>query len=148
MAVSSSSATGKYSRDVVSPSLLQRIALSNKPLNPNFDLGMNDWMDPPPNIVLHNKENSDSTDAAPPSKRKKLSLAKPIKERFSDTVSNEELDKMSLGFVPENTAKSTKWATNVFSSWLESRNHRTGESTPMDYLDGPFSTEASKVELA
>ena len=55
---------------------------------------------------------------------------------------------MSQGFVPENTTKNTKWAINVFSSWLESRNHRTGESTPMDYLDGPFSTEASKVELA
>ena len=67
MAVSRSSATGQYSRDVVSPSLLQRIGLSNKPLNPNFDLGMNNWMDPPPNIVLHNKENSDSPDAAPPS---------------------------------------------------------------------------------
>ena len=121
--------------------------MSNKLLNPNFDLGMNDWMDPPPNTVLHNKENSDSTDAAPPStcKSKKLSLAKPVKERFSDT---EELEKMNQGFVPENTAKNTKWATNVFSSSLESRNHRTGESTPIDYLDGHFSTEASKVELA
>ena len=55
---------------------------------------------------------------------------------------------MSQGFVPENIAKNTKWAINVFSSWLESQNHRPGESTPMDYLDGPFSTEASKVELA
>ena len=96
--------------------------------------------------MLHNKENSGSSDAAPPSKRKKLSLAKLVKDCFSDTVSNEEL-KMSQGFVPENIAKNTKWAINVFSSWLESRNHRTGESTPMDYLDGPFSTEVSKVEL-
>ena len=41
---------------------------------------------------------------------------------------------MSQGFVPENTAKNTIWAINVFSSssWLESRNHRSGESTPMD----------------
>ena len=55
---------------------------------------------------------------------------------------------MSRDFVPENTAKNTKWVTTMFSSWLESRNRRTGESTPMDYLHGCFSTEASKVELA
>ena len=48
-----SSATGRYSRDVISPSLLEKIRLSiKKPLDPDFDLGMSDWMDPPPNTAL------------------------------------------------------------------------------------------------
>ena len=56
---------------------------------------------------------------------------------------------MSLGFVPQNTAKNTKWVTTVFSSWLESRNRCTGESTPKDILDRYISAgEGSKAELA
>ena len=62
------SATGKYSRDVISPSLLEKIRLSiNKPLNADFDLGMSDWMDLPPNTVLDDKKIS--SDGTPPSKR-------------------------------------------------------------------------------
>ena len=145
MSTSRPSRAGNYSREVVSPSLLKRIGSSNRQLNPDFDLGMGDWMDPLPNTALGDKENS--SDAAPPSECKKLSHTKPDKERFSDTISKEELKKMSRGFVPENTAKNTKWAITVFSSWLESRNRCTGESTPTDFLDGCFSTEDSKVEL-
>ena len=148
MSAARPSCAGNYSREVISPSLLKRINSIplNRPLNPNFDLGMGDWMDPPPNSALCDKENS----SAPPAKRKKLSLAKPDrnKERFSETISQDELEKMSKGFVPDNTAKNTKWATTVFSAWLESRNCRTGESTPTDYLDRSFATEESKVDLA
>ena len=118
MSTSRPSRAGNYSREVVSPSLLKRIGSSNRLLNPDFDLGMGDWMDPPPNAALGDKENS--SNAAPPFKCKKLSLTKPDKERFSDTISKEELEKMSQGFVPENTAKNTKWAITMFSSWLES----------------------------
>ena len=53
------SATGKYSRDIISPSLLEKTHLSiNIPLDPDFNLGMSDWMDPPPNTTLDDKENS------------------------------------------------------------------------------------------
>ncbi|MCG8624099.1 MAG: DUF3504 domain-containing protein, partial [Proteobacteria bacterium] len=86
----------------------------------------------------------------PQAKRKKLSLAKtkPTDERFSDTVSNEELEKRSCGFVPANTTKNTKWAIGVFKSWLEPRNCRTGETTDLNFLNKCFSGgEASKQEL-
>ena len=87
------------------------------------------------------KENTDATVQQPQSKCKKLSLAKtkPINEHFSDTVSNEELEKMSCGFVPANTTKNTKWAIAVFKPWLQSRNCRTGETTDINFLNKCFS---------
>ena len=55
--------------------------------------------------VNQDKKNTGATVQPPQAKRKKLSLAKTKStgEHFSDTVSNEELEKMSCGFVPANT---------------------------------------------
>ena len=120
-----------YSTEVISPSLLQKIDLNKKqPLfpNPDFNVVPSEWIEPV--HVNEDKENVDATIQPPQAKRKKLTLAKTKStgERFSETVSNEELDKMSRGFVPANTTKNTKWAIGVFKSWLESRNRRTGET--------------------
>lgn len=96
-----------YSREVVSPSLLQKIDLNKKQMlfNPDFNLVPSEWFEP---VVNEDKENTGPTTQPPQAKRKKLSLAKTSGERFSETVSNEELEKMSCGFVPANTAKNTK----------------------------------------
>ena len=143
--------SGTYSREVISSSLLQKMDLKKKrPLfHPDFNLVPSEWMEP---LVNEDKENCGpgATVQPPQAKRKKLSLAKTSGpgEHFSETVSNEELEKMSCGFVPANTAKNTKWAVGVFKSWLESRNQRTGESTDVNFLDKRFSTgKASKTEL-
>ena len=137
-----------YSREVVSPSLLQKIDLNKKQMlfNPDFNLVPSEWFGP---VVNEDKENTGATTQPPQAKRKKLSLAKTSGERFSETVSDKELEKMSCGFVPANTAKNTKWAVGVFKSWLESRNKRTGETTiDANFLDKRFSTgEASRMEL-
>ena len=50
------------------------------------------------------KENFNGA-AQPPPERKKLLLAKPEKDHFSVTISKEELEKMNLDFVSQNTAK-------------------------------------------
>ena len=94
--------------------------------------------------------NIGATVQSPQAKRKNLSLSKTKSdgERFSDTVSNEELEKMSCGFVPANATKNTKWAIGVLESWVESRNRCTGETTDIYFFDKRFSGgKASKQEL-
>ena len=106
---------------MVSTSLLDHQWVdSNVPLNPDFDLGMSDWL-------------SDSTGPAPPPpKRLCLTLAhSPLREsngsssRFSKPVDSPERVKAASGGVPANTEASTKcknfteWALN--RSFLGSR---------------------------
>ena len=53
-------------------------------------------------------------------KKGKLSLAKgkkkvlPPSERFNTTVTTNEIEQQSKGFVPKNTARSTDWAYRTF----------------------------------
>ena len=112
-------------------------------------------MDPPPNSMLH-KENSGCTDAALPHLNARSCHLQSLSRKAFLTVSDEEVE-MSQGFVPETTAKNTKWAISVLflaritksSHWrlllwiiwmvlFQLKLHCTGESTPMDYLDGLF----------
>ena len=76
------------------------------PLNPDFDLGMSDWL-------------SDSTGPAP--KRLCLTLAHfPLREsngrssRFSKPVDSPEHVKAASGVVPANTEASMKWVVKEF----------------------------------
>ena len=39
-------------------------------------------------------------------------------------IQDNELQELSKGFVPENTAMSTKWARKNFQAWKEARNSR------------------------
>ena len=48
----------------------------------------------------------------PPTKKRKLSLG-----RFKEPRSSEEIQMISKGYVPPNTAKSTAWGVKVFQNW-------------------------------
>ena len=58
----------------------------------------------------------------PPTKKRKLSLG-----RFKEPKSSEEMQEISKGYVPPNTAKSTAWGVSV--SRLEGREREAGETT-------------------
>ena len=56
-------------------------------------------------------------------------------QRFHTFLSDEDADKMALGYVPKNTEKSTKWALRNFEDWREVRNKRFPENrVPSDLL--------------
>ena len=59
-------------------------------------------------------------------------------DRFNTTLSAEEIEKSSKGFVPPNTASSTNWAVRVFLEWVKQRNECGGEVYPIDLLDKPY----------
>lgn len=67
--------------------------------------------------------------AAAERKWKSVSLPKPQKlalsprSRFNATT-NAEVKEASMGYVPANTAKSTGWAVNTYTTWAEQRNAR------------------------
>ena len=88
---------------------------------------MSEWLESD-----NDEENSSPSDVFQPAKKRKLTKTlKPLKpkdygkERFSETVSEEQVAVLSKGFVPANTSKNTKWAVNVFEAWVQSRNSRT-----------------------
>ena len=76
---------------------------------------------------LDNQENRDD-DFQPPMKKGKRSLAKGKKKvlspskRFNNTVTPDEIEQQSKGFVSKNTSRSTEWACKTFKQWLENRN--------------------------
>ena len=92
-----------------------------------FCLGMVDFDCCGVKHKFDNQENADD-DFQPPVKKGKLSLAKGKKkvlspsERFNTTVTTNEIEQQSKGFVPKNTARSTDWAYRTFKEWLEHRN--------------------------
>ena len=49
-------------------------------------------------------------------------------QRFHTFLSDDDADKMALGYVPKNTEKSTKWALRNFEEWREVRNQRFPEN--------------------
>ena len=85
----------------------------------DFDCGVKNKLD--------SQENGDD-DFQPPMKKGKLSLAKGKKKvlspskRFNHTVTSDEIEQQSKGFVPKNTSRSTEWAYRTFKQWLENRN--------------------------
>ena len=81
------------------------------------------------------KENSsDRDDFQPAKKRKTMKLSKSGKERFSGTVSEEQLAVLLKGFVPKNTSKNTQWVVNTFEAWVKSRKRRAKDSIDQDVL--------------
>ena len=60
------------------------------------------------------KENYD--DIEPPKQHQKLKLPPSVKgkQRFAEMVSAEEMESLSKGFAPQNTAKNTKKAVSTF----------------------------------
>ncbi len=50
-------------------------------------------------------------------------------------MTEDELDSLSVCFIPQNTNRSTKWALSTFGKWLNTRNRRpkAGERCP-EYL--------------
>ena len=125
--------------EFVSPSLLLLSLLPTaelKPLSPDFDLGMADWL-------------SDSTVPRPP-QRKRLRLTRarsggttPLGEstngqsnsRFSKPVDSPERLKAAKGVVPANTESSTQWAVKNFTDWALNRSTLgICEAVPADLL--------------
>jgi len=70
---------------------------------------------------MDNKENDDFQPA-----KKKAKVAKQKKqvlsERFQKSKSDEEMKRISKGYVPPNTQKNTAWAMAVFREWRLARN--------------------------
>lgn len=79
----------------------------------------------------------------PSPKRKKLSLSKGKKvlspsSRFNTTVTEKQVNVLSKGCVPKNTARSTIWAVRVFKEWIDQRNKHSKELYPSDILEKPY----------
>ena len=56
-------------------------------------------------------------------------------QRFHTFLSDDDTDKMALGFVPKNTEKSTKWALCNFEEWREVQSRRFPKNpVPSDLL--------------
>ena len=70
----------------------------------------------------------------PPIKKRRLSLKSPSHSRFL-YKSKEELETISKGFVPPNTAKNTRWARNCFLEWMYERNGLSDEQCPENILE-------------
>jgi len=125
--------------EIVSPSLLKNVYLDKK-VPPEFDLGMDDFVDDdtfePPRSKrrLQGKENDNAFQ--PP--RLKLHLqgkknasilneSKCYEDAFN--VSKQEFCKMSKPFVIKNTQKNNNWHTIAnFQSWVCSRNDHFPEA--------------------
>ena len=57
------------------------------------------------------------------------------KARFEHSVSDDELQELSKGFIPKNTDTNTKWAVKNFTEWMKARNERCpNEPVPPDLL--------------
>ena len=70
------------------------------------------------------QENEDD-DFQPPMKKGKLSLTRKVlspSKRFNTTVTADENEQQSKGFIPKNTSRSTEWAYRTFQQWLQHRN--------------------------
>ena len=127
---------------IISPSLLQPWKWDFEyEYNPDFDLGMGDWMSDSNNedVLLDNdllfgKENereSSGLVAGPPSaKRQRLSLKLSGKKkapladssnRFAAPVDKQTLEKASEGLKLGNTEANTRWAVKNFTAWAENR---------------------------
>ena len=114
----------------------------------DLDLGMDDWHDE----ETEEKEN-DNPEPGPKKlrlsvsvarKKKAASLAVGSRYNFLD---EEEKKLIAVKFVPENTAKSTKWALTNFTDWSRCRRERfsdTSEHVPDGLLSSGDSSELCK----
>ena len=79
--------------------------------------------------------NPDSVDFKSLKKSKRKSPKK--SKRFKPPTSESEMMEITKGFVPENTKKSTTWATRVFKEWVLERNVSAEEQCPVDLVQKP-----------
>ena len=63
-------------------------------------------------------------------KRRKLAPS----DNFKASSDQEEIDRITKGYVPMNTQKSTNWAIEVFNEWRCSRSSLDDEECPSDLL--------------
>ena len=131
----------KNAQQIISPSLLcpWKWDFEYK-YNPNFDLGMGDWIsegadDEELLDMLGGKENEPTLEgkssecvSGPSTKRQRLSLKlskkAPLAEsgnRFTAPVDEQTREKASEGLKPANTEASTRWAVKHFAVWAENR---------------------------
>ena len=71
----------------------------------------------------------------------------PKKQKRFQTLSCEELDKLSTPYIPKNTESSTKWAVENFNSWLSHRNlsaKSEADKCPVTLLEDMDSTQLNK----
>ena len=126
---------------IISPSLLRPWKWDFEyKYNPNFDLGMGDWITEDIDDELLeatcDKENEPTLEAGssecaagPSTKRQRLSLKLtkkivPLAEsgnRFAAPVDEQTREKASEGLKPANTEASTRWAVKNFTAWAENR---------------------------
>ncbi len=66
------------------------------------------------------------------------------KRRFKKPASEEEMNVISKGFIPENTRKNTAWAHNVLMEWMCERNNSSEEKCPHNLLDNPDPNKINK----
>ena len=148
---------------VVSPSLLPSSSWKEGyQFDPNFDLGIGEWMGEGNNVIASNnstlaqavntgrvedKENVNegiATSSLEESrKRKGLSLKRTCKkkamkepsERFCITASENEINAAMKGVIPINTETSTKWAVKNFNDWMNNYNKiHISDPVPTDLL--------------
>jgi len=102
----------RESEDLISASLLANTDFNRKVLE-QFRLWMSGWSD-----CDSKKKNYDNFE--PPKRYQKLKLPYSVKgkQRFTEMVSAEEMESISKGFIPQYTAKNTKWAVSTFGSGL------------------------------
>lgn len=94
---------------------------------------MSEWID--------SDSDKENEDFQPLKKRQKK------QDRFSEIVSGKELEGISKGFTPQNTAKNTKWAISTFQQWIYSRNQRTtaGETINPNILCAPVDADCKEL---
>jgi len=81
-------------------------------------------------------------------KRKSLSLSKLSKKKLAlsprsrfNATTDAEVKEASKGYVPANTAKSTGWVVNTYTTWAEQRNARDEDKEnpcPIDLLEKEY----------
>ena len=154
-------------RGVISPSLMNPDweDLAKFTFNPDFDLGMRDFLPYPTlpsvledgsatngssGIAAASSLDADTRQAAEiPRKRLKLSLhhsvPAPLKDatnqpaianRFADPVTSPERERAAKGVIPAKTESSTQWAVRTFNSWALNRSFvAPTEAVPTDLLE-------------
>ena len=146
----------KSAEQIISPSLLRPWKWDFEyEYNPDFNLGMGDWISDSDNDdllfdddLLFGKENGRESSgfvAGPSAKRQRLSLKLSSKKKaplaessnhFAVPVDEQTREKASEGLKPANTEASTRWAIKNFTAWAENRRRLVPDDpVPEDLLE-------------
>ena len=94
--------------------------------------------------AVYGKEN-DSNNGDENHHSKKKAKGKSSK-RFTPSLSNNEIQQMSISFVPSNTKMSTQWAVRNFLDWVNSHNASSSDICPEDLLDTCIKEGAKRLD--